>query len=226
VTGRSRNVRRFSTKSEWYWYHVTWSPDGRRIAVVSPGPANRSAIFLFDAGGSNRKRTRLATGPTSVGWPSWSPDSTQIAYAELASPASSSGNEYGGVYVSREDGSGRVRIAAHGLAPAWSPDGKRIAYLAACGIPPFKESRLTGIRLVTPSGRQLSGSAGSTACSTLGVAGPPVWAPDGTKIAMATTAGVFTMNPDGTHLTKLTNKAPTSIAANRLSWIRPSWQAR
>ena len=151
---------------------------------------------------------------------------TRIAYAEIVRSAPRNGDEYGSVYVSRLDGTERVRIAAHGTAPAWSPTGRTIAYLAACDVPPYKNTRLAGVRLVTPALGPFARPVASTECSAVGVAGPPTWSPDGTKIAMATRAGVCTMTADGKQLTRLSAKAPTSIAANRLSWSRPSWQPR
>ena len=162
----------------------TTSP-GRRTDAgsrTSPGDGSRgggSAIFIVNADGSNRKR--LDTRPSaSVTWPSWSPDGKHIGYAAAFPAASTNGDGHSAVYVSSLDGTGRVDIADYGTALAWSPDGKTIAYLTSCVPPPFKTRRLSGIRLVTPSGRDVA-PPGPTSCSAPGVAGAPAWSPDSTK---------------------------------------------
>jgi Tol biopolymer transport system component len=223
--GKSHHIRR-QAANELGWYSIAWSPDGRHIAYVSQdGFGRRRTIYIVNADGSGRRRLDTG-GVAAVGWPSWSPDGRRIAYAKIVAAAHKASDERAAVYVSRLDGRKRVLIAAYGTAPSWSPNGKAIAYLTGCGNPPFKNARLSGVRLASPTGRPVMPPADAACSTTLGVAGPPAWSPDGSKIAMATRHGVYTMSADGTNLTRFTATAPTSIASYRLSWMRPSWRPR
>jgi Tol biopolymer transport system component len=225
ATGKTRQVRQWDPAGErGGWYEIAWSPDGRTIAYVSATQgccSGLARIYLVRADGSHR--TTLPTGTASASWPSWSPDGTRIAFAAIRLN-SDTGKVDGSIFVMRTDGTHRNLIARHGTAPAWSPDGTTIAYLGGCGQPSFKTTEPAGIRFVAPTGRDLTRSRGDTTCATLGIAGAPAWSPDGTKIAVANSTGVYLMNADGSGLTQLTAKAPTSISGNRVSWSRPAWR--
>jgi Tol biopolymer transport system component len=165
-----------------------------------------SGIHVINLHGSG-----FATVPTGSNafWPAWSPGGTRIAYSTRLKPSKKSE-----VYTVALDGSQRRRLATGGAAPAWSPDGRTIAYQTRCGI-----------RLVTPSGRNVTPRAGNATgdwCGVIGYPGPPVWSPDGTKLAVETDDGVYVMNRNGRALHLASDQAATT-------WYgaipgRPSWR--
>jgi hypothetical protein len=99
-------------------YEKTWhpaaSPDGSKAAYVT-GDQITDQIKVFDYA------TRTVSAWSVTGdYPTWSPDGTQIAYAQLSG---------GPLHLMNADGTNqRVLAAANGLysdsPPAWSPDSK------------------------------------------------------------------------------------------------------
>jgi TolB protein len=101
------------------------SPDGRQIAYRKILGEMNSEVFLADADGRNPRN--LTHHPAFEGWPAWSPDGSQIAFA-------GNRNARYQVFVMRADGSD-VRLVANtegrATAPKWAPDGKRV-YFTNC----------------------------------------------------------------------------------------------
>jgi Tol biopolymer transport system component len=200
----------------WPAAELDWSPDGTKLAYGcggSPRALPWNFIGILDLEGSGFTAIPTRHRPR---WPSWSPDGTRIAYSTGIRPSHNPS-----LYVVSLDGkSPRKRLAEHAAAPAWSPDGKTIAYWTRCGI-----------RLVTPAGRDVTPRKPRAAgCDAIGLpGGPPVWSPDGTKIAVEVTHrfpqsadGTWVMNADGSNLRRVSlDSWPT--------WYgglpgRPSWQ--
>ena len=108
----------------------SWSPDGDKIAFTSRVEIQRSSItgiamdgnyeiFVMDADGSNQ--TRLTDDPARDADPSWSPDSTRIAFA-----SSRDRNWNYEIYVMDADGSNQTRLTdspARDSKPSWGPGG-------------------------------------------------------------------------------------------------------
>lgn len=181
-----------------------WSPHGSRLAYVSLGPSSNSQglIYVVNANGSSPRLISTGTGGMDSS-PSWSPAGTRLAFAARQGGRSD-------VFVIRLDGTHRLMIAKNASAPVWSPNGKRIA-VSACG----------GIKLITPSGKDVTPLNGHPKCPSIGVAGKPIWSPDGRQIAIKKAKdGIYTMDVNGTHLTKVTSDTGGGLFGTG----KPTWQ--
>jgi Tol biopolymer transport system component len=174
-------------------WHVAWSPDGERLALVMFEDQQRT-LYVMGADGSNPSRIASAE---NVSDPSWWPDQKRIAYV-----AGSGGRST--IHVVNSDGSDdRVLygIEAPGTRSIFSakvsPDGTQILFdqgtdegfdifvMAADG---------SAVRQLTHSGQDYN----------------PSWSPDGTRIAFTRQEGpmesdIFTMAADGTDFRRLTD---------------------
>ncbi len=158
-----------------------WSPDGMRLAFISPCLTNQekyeeSTIYIINQDGSGL--TPLLTGGLGNYDPAWSPDGSQLAYTSL----SNVGRPRIFLYTFADKSVTAVSdIYRRDMQPAWSPDGKHIAFITdRKGIPQ--------IWIMDPDGgnqKQFSRSAGYDS--------HPDWSPDGKWILFTqkvTPAGV------------------------------------
>jgi WD40 repeat protein len=126
--------------------------------------------------------------------PSWSPDGKKIVFARGGRD-----NEGGGIFVN--DGATETKVAPafrDSRAPDWSPDGQRIVFTAASiggsGAIYILNADGTGLtRISPPPGGDLDAR----------------WSPDGSQLAFQSSSfnppDIWTMHPDGTGRTQLTN---------------------
>lgn len=172
-----------------------WSPDGGRIAFTSNRDGNNE-IYVMNADGSGQ--TRLTSDPGSDMHPTWSPDGAKIAFSSLR-------QKVRGIWVMNANGSAQVEVTAAdagGTHPAWSPDGSKIAFARSVG-------KGMDIFVMNPSG------GGVTQLTANGDAWTwyPTWSPDGSKLAVAGNLDdannyeIYSMNADGTGVSRLTNQA-------------------
>ena len=201
------------------WWPV-FSPNGRWVAFTNVNGQGR--VFALEvADVATHRVTKLAQGSSQL-LPSWSPDSTRIAY-----------QSGGRVWTIGVDGTGRREVHAGGAPawsstgtlayvvtgtlragtqslatqvmgqPAWSPDGREIAF-----------ARSDGIHVVTLDGAERK--VASSVQEPRSVA----WSPDGARIAFADDASVFVVAADG-------GSAPLRVAGpfadlGPLSWAPAS----
>jgi TolB protein len=129
--------------------------------------------------------------------PAWSPDGSKLAFT-------CGQTNIRDICVVNADGSGLRRLTsdiAVDMAPVWSPDGSRIA---------FATNRFTS------SGGTISVAVMRADGSDLQQLAPgqdPAWSRDGSRIVFvgAGTPGLFSINPDGTGVRRLTTN-PTDRA--------------
>jgi TolB protein len=195
VDGTLTNVSNNAGDDSW----PRWSPNGREIVFHSNRDGNYN-IFVVNADGSGLRR--ITTDAALDQWPDWSPDGKRVAFRR--------GND---VYVAdaagEEQNVERLTFlpATIDQMPAWSPDGKQIAFMSLregyCAVF-LMNADGSEQRNLTPKGAT---DAASSWCSRA-----PSWSRNGKQIYFMSlrpsTGGdveLFSMNPDGTGLTRLTS---------------------
>jgi Tol biopolymer transport system component len=156
-----------------------WSPSGDRVAFAlgqffpqQLGPAIAD-IAVVNRDGSGLKI--LTDGSGNAGFPSWSPDGSQIVYR-------AAGKDRLGLYIVTV-ATGAVRAltadSSHDNFPAWSPKGDRIAFTR------FFEGdyELYTIKADGTDARRLTNQPGNDAHSA--------WSPDGEWLAFSGSRGGF-----------------------------------
>lgn len=161
------------------WFELEVAAPGK-IAFVSERDGSRN-IYIMNPDGSDVHK--LISG----GWPSWSPDGTQIAFMKD-----------GDIYIMSRDGGGLRRLTNHpalDFDPAWSPDGTQIAFAS-------KRSGNWEIYIINVDGSNLHNLTNHPALDD-----HPTWSPDGTKIAFRSDrenySRIFVMNVDGGNVYRL-----------------------
>jgi len=195
------------------WWPVS-SPDGTHIAFtrIVSGKGTRMSLDVLDV-----RTNRLVTVGTSVSQldPTWSGDSSQLAYSN------------GGVLrVVSPDGTGKHRYLApmKAFAPAWRPNSMQLAYITTHGSQntdlwvggALWARNVIGRPAWSPDGSVIAfqrddgiyvatGPGVETQLASIANPGPPAWSPDGKTVAYGVTSVVFTVPADG-------SAAPTAVA--------------
>lgn len=171
--------------------NVDWSGSG--LLAYPAAAVGQPRIFVVDPDRGGSKP--IGDPSLSADTPTWSPDSTRIAFKGGSTAADL------GVYVMGADGSGIKRVTApedvvHPCGfenPQWSLDGRRLLYFA--GTPGFRQVRIANA----------DGSGDRSISDGSVEQWWPTWAPDDSKIAFdqlnppgaAFYASLVVANPDG-----------------------------
>ena len=187
------------TNNSIYDDHPVWSPNGKKLAIVSQRQAGGFAIFQINQDGTNRDEITPLSSFVSgqpdgaIGFSmSWSPDGRKIAFQDPY---------YNDIWVvdvethARQnltnDGGGQIALFDHN--PAWSPDGTAILYAS-----PRYNGICPALYAIKPDGTNRRLVVPCQAYS-------PSWSPDGTKIVFVdlnddSASTLLIANSDGTNI--------------------------
>jgi TolB protein len=199
-----------------------WGPDGR-IAFSSFRDGN-DELYVMNGDGTNP--VRLTFTPDSAELhSSWSGDGSQIVFDEQiykrpGDPTEPDGDD--DIWLINSDGTNMHRLfgfpGGTDRDPSWSPTSTTIAFWSTTsGCCPSGDVIYT-VDAVTGVATQRVNAQTSPVTLTL----DPEWSTDGSKIVFSGLAGVatgfdiFTMNPDGTGMTNISNSVGRDSS--------PSWQ--
>jgi TolB protein len=113
-----------SGKAEGHCFCPSWSPDGKRLALVQGDRRGNTDIVVLEM---ESGRVRRLTDSNCINTdPSWNPAGNQLAFTS---------DREGGpqVFLMGDDGSNVRRLTQEGTyngSPAWSPMGSMIAYVS------------------------------------------------------------------------------------------------
>jgi Tol biopolymer transport system component len=179
-----------------------WAPSGQLI-VFSRIAKGGSSLYTVRADGSQSTKISSSTFAAN---PQWSPDGRQIGF-----------DDNNDVFIADADGSDQ-RLLLDGEPgngpghPSWSPDGTKLAYFYTPGSPGNFAAEVWTMNTDGSETRRLYHSA-----CCVGSYAPPIWSPDGKKIAFAADSahGTFVVAEDGTGLRRL-----STASANGITWQR------
>jgi hypothetical protein len=182
------------TFDRWFDTDAAYSRDGTKIAFEHD-QAGLRRIWVMNADGSDAHT--ITESFTDAVAPTWSPDGSQIAFAAG-----------GSIWITSAEGIGARQLVAgpNGTEPTWSPDGATILFAME------QTGSSSDIYSARVSDGVLTRLTTHPADDT-----DPVWSPDGTRIAFTSTrtgsSELFTMAPDGSNQTPLTNGGAVTIRA-------------
>jgi Tol biopolymer transport system component len=132
----------FEHKGLVYYHRFDLSPDGRKIAYSAEVGEEQAVLVVPTNGGKAQVLTRFEDGGMGA-VPQWSPDSSQLAYAD--------GNDL--CVISAAGGEprklGHMKLGWVGGSVQWSPDGKLIGAFG------FVKPGLNAVFVVPSSGGEL-----------------------------------------------------------------------
>lgn len=194
--GRPRRLTDCTTCTD---VQPTWSPNGR-LLVFEGAVGSSFGLYTVRPDGSG---LRMIT--TNGADPEWSPDGRRIAFD----------SDTNSIAVVNADGS-HVHLLFAGARgtgpgdPSWSPDGRKLVFFKTPGRPGHFRAEVWTMN-ADGSGKERLYHSGCC----VGYWAPPVWSPDGQKIAFSANSagGTFVINADGTGLRRLSRDT-----YDELSW--------
>ena len=207
-----------------------WSPDGRRIAftrfdITDEGFVSEIGVVAPDGSGRRTVLRQESQSLAAVYDPEWTPDGERLAYTRTRFVED---GRYGfDIHSVRADGRDDRVLLRDAKGPVFSADGERIAFGDlrgaegdTCGSDECYPDADLAVAAADGSGRKVLLRTGVDE-------GDPAWSRDGSRLAFSSGRNtvrlrfaeneVYTVAPDGSCLTWLTNGSPESGA--------PAWSA-
>jgi Tol biopolymer transport system component len=183
---------------------LSWSPDGKRIVIISPGPNAATAscqapLYVVPTAGGPARSLHTSAGCDVA----WSPRGDLIAY-----------DRGGGIFVIRPDGSGRRQVATGG-GPQWSADGTQLAF----GVPIHRREGFTD-RYTAFGVVDSDGSHFHVVTTHAYTEYPVAWSPQGRRIVYgrADHKGIYVIDPDSRNNHQLTGDSPPQADWSAMAW--------
>ena len=179
-----------SAKPEGHCFCPSWSPDGRRLALVQGDRRGNTDIVIMDV---ETGRVRRITDSNCINTdPTWNPAGTTLAFTS---------DREGGpqIFLMEEDGSNVRRLTQEGTyngSPVWSPTGSMIAYVSRF------EGKFDLFVYKLGEGKAYQVTTGVTSSES------PSWSPDERRLVFTSGSRggmqLYTTDLSGTTLRRLT----------------------
>jgi Tol biopolymer transport system component len=188
---------------------LSWSPDGKDIAIVSAGPnanprtARCAELTLYVVPIHGAAPALLPAGRHVGCDVAWSPQGDAIAY------------DNGGIWAIRPDGTNRHQISETGGGGQWSSDGAELTFGAVIHLPSGRTDRYRAFGVVNADGTHFH-IVTTHAYNEYG----RVWSPTGRHILYGRQdrLGIYVIGADGRNNRRVTRDAPPQAAWGALAW--------
>jgi TolB protein len=206
-----------------------WAPDGSKIVFqrdseLSCGQACIQGIYTVNADGSGLTRLTLDNGDMYSADPAYSPDGTRIAFDACVGPLVNDLCTNAGIFVVSADGSNVTQVTFEDPSSPyeehevqWSPDGTHFVFQRwrrSDGYTAIFTATVDGTDFLQLSPWELDGEHAD-------------WSPDGSLITFESygsgapagvSTNVFTVRPDGTDLTQITQNEGGGVNSTNPAW--------